>query len=212
MISIYRDFLKKHNSFRERIETIYLWPTDRPDWEFKYLSLSLLSAVWQNWCRFCRSVIMLSCTGTVTRSGRVVRPRIGTNTWMRISYEAKQANYGNTIHPYRALNFMRQEPTWGDQNLLLRAIPVLSPCNARSLTMGFGISTYAPRHIQIVRNACFHINHESVSEVRNILTYYIGRGLCHPIDIMWWIEPSSKADAILFWLDELEIIADLVTR
>jgi hypothetical protein len=29
---------------------------------------------------------------------------------------------------------------------------------------------------------------------------------------MWWLEPSSKADAIFFWIEEFDIIADQVTQ
>lgn len=212
MKSTHRDLLKKHACFRKRAEAIYAWPTSHPDWEFKYLSTSLLSDVWQNWCLFCRTIIMKSCMGTQTRSGANIPPRAGLSSWQRISYEAKQATQGNTIHPSRTIIFMRHEPTWGDQSVLLRAIPSLAPHNASALITGFGLSLYAPKHLQGVRNACFHINSETMSEVRRLVAFYVGRGLSHPSDIMWWLEPSSKADAIFFWLEEFEIIADQVTQ
>ena len=211
MISTHKNLLKKHIFFRKRAETIYEWPTSRPDWEFKYLSKSLLSDVWQNWCLFCRAIIIKSCSGTETRSGITLSPRTGLNSWQRISYEAKQAFQGNNIHPSRKLNFLRHEPTWGNQGVLIRAIPVLAPQNARALMTGFGLSLNAPKHLQTVRNACFHINHETMSEVKRIMTFYIGRRLSHPTDLMWWIEPSSQADAIFHWLEEFEIIAEQVT-
>ena len=212
MKSIYRDLLKKHTFFRKRAEAIYTWPTSHPDWEFKYLSASLLSDIWQNWCLFCRAIIMKSCMGAKTRSGTTIPPRAGFNSWQRISYEALQAIHGNTVHPSRVVRLMRYEPTWGDQSVLLKAIPILAPQNAGSLMTGFGLSLHAPKHIQTVRNACFHINSETMSEVRRLAAFYIGRGLSHPTDIMWWLEPSSKADAIFFWIEEFDIIAEQVTQ
>lgn len=212
MKSTHRNLLKKHTLFRKRAEDIYTWPTSHPDWEFKYLSTSLLSDVWQNWCLFCRTIIMKSCMGATTRSETTIPPRTGFNSWQRISYEAKQAIHGNTVHHSRTVNFMRHEPTWGDQSALLRAIPTLAPHNAGSLMTGFGLSLNAPKHLQTVRNACFHVNSETMSEVRRLMAFYVGRGLAHPTDIMWWLEPSSKADAIFFWLEEFEIIADQVTQ
>ena len=76
----------------------------------------------------------------------------------------------------------------------------------------FGLSLNAPNHLQTVRNACFHINSETMSDVSRLVTFYIGRGLSHPTDIMWWLEPSSRADAIFFWLEEFGIMADEVTQ
>lgn len=212
MKSVHKDLIRKHSSFRKRAEDIYSWPTARPDWEFKYLSTTLLSDVWQSWCFFCRSVVIKSCAGTTSRTGTIIPPRPSVNTWERISYEAKQAICGNPIHPSRTLNFMRHEPTWGDQSALLRAIPALSPLNAANLITGFGLSLNAPKHIQVVRNACFHTNSETMTEVKRLVTFYVGRGLSHPTDIMWWLEPTTRADAIFYWLEEFEIIAGQVTN
>ena len=212
MKTIYKDLVKKHSCFRKRAENIYSWPTTHPDWEFKYLSTTLVSDVWQNWCLFCRNVVMQSCAGTKSRSGAIIPPRPSVNTCERISYEAKQAIHGNSLHPSKTLNFRRHEPTWGDQSSLLRAIPTLSPLNAVTLMTGFGLSLNAPKHLQAVRNACFHTNSETMSEVKRLITFYIGRDLSHPTDIMWWLEPTSRADAIFYWLEEFEIIADQVTK
>lgn len=212
MKSIHRDLLKKHTHFRKRAEAIYLWPTKHPDWEFKYLSTCLLSDIWQNWCSFCRSIIMKSCMGATTRSGLTIPPRTGVNSGQRISYETKQAIHGKAIQPTRTINFMRHEPTWGNQSALLKAIPILAPNNAGALMTGFGLSLYAPEHLQTVRNACFHINAESMSKVKRLVPFYVGKGLAHPTDLMWWLEPTSKADAIFFWLEEFEIMADQVTQ
>lgn len=196
---------------RARAESVYVWPPDRPDWEFKYLSTALISAVWQLWCDFCRSIVLRSCAGSETKSGVRIPPRTGDNSWQRVAYEAGQAARGRPIQPASTIRFRRHEPTWGDQNLLLRVIPVLSPANGNTLLTGFGLSLSAPRHIQKVRNACAHLDSESIADVRRLTVHYTGAGLSHPADLLWWIEPASRTDAIFVWLDELKIIADVVT-
>jgi hypothetical protein len=211
MISIYRKFFNKIIKFRERAESIYAWPSTNPHWEFNYLSFSLLSDIWQNWCKFCREVILKSCIGTKTRSGTIIQPRTSLNSWQRIAYEVNQASRGRAIDRTSTITFMRHEPTWGDIDLLLAAIPRLSLSNTNNLLTGFGLSLIAPRHIQVVRNACAHINSESMQQVQSLMVNYIGTDLKNPIDLMWWLEPVTKTDAIFFWLDELEIIVDYIT-
>ena len=64
----------------------------------------------------------------------------------------------DNLRPGNIVNYRRQEPTWGDQDVLLTVIPVLSPNNAQNLLTGFGLSAYGPKHIQIVRNATISIH------------------------------------------------------
>lgn len=211
MISVYKKYLKRNFVLRERAECIYEWPNDASPWEFQYLSYTLLSDIWQNWCEFCREIIMLSCSGTTTRSGARVNARINDNSWQRVAYEAKQAIKGRAVQPGRLIQFRRHEPTWGDQRVLLTIIPVLAPTNTSDLLSCFGLPTYAPKHIQTIRNACAHINSETISEVRSLLPLYRGRNFSHPLDLLWWIEPNNNSDALFFWLEELESIASLTT-
>ena len=211
MIAAYKHFIKKNSSLRKRAEQVYMWPNDRPNWEFRYLSFSIISEIWQNWGSFCRSTILVSCNGTRTRTGTLIPKRPGMNSWQRIAYEALQAARHRPVNPGRIISFRRHEPTWGDQNVLVRAIPVLSPANSADLLAAFGLPFYAPKHLQTVRNACAHMDAETMSEVRRLALYYSGHSLSHPTDILWWIEPNSRTDALFVWLDELEIMASSAT-
>lgn len=148
----------------------------------------------------------------MTRSGTIISPRITDNSWERVAYEAKQVLRGYTVSPTKKLSKRRLEPTWGDQNVLIKVIPVLAPSNTTDLLSGFGLPFYAHRHIQIIRNACAHLNSETIADVRNLLPFYKGRKFSHPLDLLWWIEPNENADAIFIWLDELELIAAQVTQ
>lgn len=211
MITAYKKFMRKASILRGRAEHVYARVSHISHWEFRYLSTGILLDNWQTWCEFCRDVIILSCNGTVTRSGTNVVPRENDNTWHRIAYEANQARNGQRALPGKIVNYRRHEPTWGDQNFLLTVIPALSPNNAPNLLTGFGLSAYGPKHIQIVRNATAHLNSESMSEVRKLLPYYNGGRLSHPTELMWWTEPRNNSDAIFVWIEELELIASQVT-
>lgn len=211
MITVYKKFIRRSSILRGRAEQIYAHVSTISQWEFRYLSTTLLLENWQNWCDFCREVVILSCSGTITRGGTVVGQRVSINTWNRIAYEANQAQRGQPAKLGKMTNYRRHEPTWGDQNVLLTIIPALSPNNAPNLMAGFGLSVYGPKHIQVIRNATAHLNPESMSEVRKLLPYYSGKRLSHPTELMWWTEPRTNSDAIFFWIDELELIASQVT-
>lgn len=98
--------------------------------------------------------------------------RPGDNTWQRIAYEAKQSVLGNRIHPTRTITYHRQEPTWGDQASLITIVNTLQPNNANTLITAFGLPLQGGKHLQIVRNACFHKNEETLSSVKSISIYY----------------------------------------
>lgn len=108
--------------------------------------------------------------------------------------------------------FMRHEPTWGDQNFLVRAIPGLAPNNATTLITGFGLSLNGPQHLQYVRNACAHLIPEAINQVKSLAVYYIGSSINDPIEVIWWIDPSTKTDAFYQWLEDMESIAEAVTE
>ena len=211
MITQYNKYSKKSFILRKRAEEILYEMPNVEQWRNYYLSYTLVSDIWQNWCSFCKDIIICSCSGTLTRTGRSIAARPGTNDWKRISYEINQAKFGRTAHADKQIRFLRQEPTWGDQNLLLTTIPVLNPSNAPSLLAGFGLPVYAPKHIQTVRNSCAHTNSETLADVRRLLPFYTGGGFSHPLDILWWTESTSNSLSIFHWLDELEVVATQVT-
>lgn len=211
MILVYKRYLKRSVSFGQRAEIILSGMPNNTQWRNYYLSHALVSDVWQNWCLFCREVVICSCAGSITRTGHQIPPRPSVNRWKRIAYEANQARKGKPLRPGCEISSMRQEPTWGDQSILLSAIPVLAPANSSTLLSGFGLPVYAPKHIQVVRNSSAHTNSETISGVRQILPLYTGTNFSHPLDILWWDEGNTRTPAIFFWLSELEMVATQVT-
>ena len=210
LILVYRNFLLNTLRLRRKVDTIYRIPVNHEDWRFRYASMTLISETWQTWCRFCCEVIMASCRGTHLRNGTLVLPRPANNNRQRVSYEISEYARSHTPLQNKQNAYLSQEPTWGDVNVLLRALPRLGVSNSVLLITAFGISTQAPTHLQIVRNACYHLNSETIRKVRSIQPFYIGT-VNHPCELIWCLESTSRSDAVYFWLDEMETIAALAT-
>lgn len=196
---------------RIRADEVYGWPNSSPPWQAQYFSTSLLSAIWHSWCHFCRELVLLSCSGTTSRGGVVIPPRNGLNDWQRVAYEVNQLRRGRAVSLNGSVRVMREEPTWGDVDVLIRAVPGLGLANQSSLMSGFGLAT-AAKHIQLVRNACAHLNSETMSDVRSILPFYSGGRISHPSDVMWMLNSAGTTDVVFIWLEELEVVADILTR
>jgi hypothetical protein len=211
MISLYRQFLTSMHRLKCRADAIYGMPGSHQDWRFRYASITILSEVWQTWCRFCAQLIVSFCCGTQLRDGTIVSSRPGNNSRQRIAFEISELSRGRIPHRTNVARFTYQEPTWGDVNLLLRVLPSLGISHYSRLITALGISVQSPSHLQIVRNACNHLNSETMQRVKAIQPYYIGSVNQHPCELMWCLESSSRSDAIYFWLDELQTIAELAT-
>lgn len=157
--------------------------------------------------------MLLSCQGTIDLSGRRVLKRLSAdNTWERVSHEVKSYGQNKTPNRNKKITYHRHEPTWGDVNLLLKALPRLNLGNSTSLLAGFGMALKGPRHLQIIRNACVHLDEESMKEVKRISTFYKGKELKHPVDLIWWTDSAVSTDVIYSWIDDLENIALVVTK
>lgn len=204
--------MRRCNALRTKADHIYSWPPARADWEFRYLSVSMVFDIWHTWCDFCREVVLASCAGTITRTGARIPPRAGDNSWQRIGYEVQRASQRRPIAAAARLTLRHQEPTWGDVSVLVRAIPTVAPGNQATLTTGFGLALSGPRHLQQVRNACAHLNSATVLRIRALSVHYSAARIQHPCDLLWSLEPSSKSDAVFCWIEELEIMADEVTK
>lgn len=211
MIRAFKSFYKKSYRFYVIANQTMLSSENLTDFEYKYITYSLISEIWKAWCLFCREIIFLSCSGTTTRNGIVVPARSSRdNAIQRIAYEANQARRGSRVHPNKRCTFIRQEPTWGDQNLLVTIIPSLSPSNAVTLQSGFGSVSTVPQHLQIIRNYFAHSNSETALELKQVSKYY--KAASDITDVLSWVNPHNSSTAIFYWLSELEEIAKVVTE
>lgn len=172
----------------------------------------LVSMTWQTWCLFCRQLVMASGSGCVTGSGTVLTASVSPPNWERISYIAQCVKSNANPTAGKINTVLRHEPTWGNTDSLIDIITVVDPPNKSQLLSAFGPVTRGPNHLQTVRNATAHLNHQTFGEVKKLIPYYQGLSLRHPIDLTLWIEPYSGDFAFAAWLDEMRSIAQRATN
>lgn len=171
----------------------------------------LVSSLWQHWSLFCRRVVFASAIGCTTRTGKVISGCVSPATWERVSYIAWRANSGGRVQPSQLNSDLKKEPTWGDVQKLQSVIAVLSPYNATHLVSCLGSVSRGPVHVQVVRNAASHRNFQTFDNVKNLRIYYNVKPIRHPVEAVIWAEPSSNDFAFKAWVDEMRIVADLIT-
>lgn len=171
----------------------------------------LLSSAWQSWCGFCRHVTYLSLTGTQTAGGLTTASVLDVHSYGRMAYIAKQLNSNGTVKAKRELQ-PHNEPTWGDQDLLVDLVSGLNPTNAQQLLSGLQLTYNGPKHMRLVRNSIAHLSANGVGEVKRILVHYRGATFLHPLDLLHWEEPASGEPAFLVWLSELLEIGESMVQ
>lgn len=185
-----------------------------PLWKFRFLSEALLSNLWIDWNNFVKQMLLLSCQGSITRSGIIVLARAALdNSESRIAYEFTQHSKKATINPIKT-HTGSNEPTWAHPDRIIQCITGLAPSNLTSLTNAFGSSgLFGPRRIHLVRNTCAHksvINRTNL--IHNLRPVYYTNNFREPIDIIWGNNLSTNSIAIFEWIDDLSIVADLATQ
>ena len=171
----------------------------------------LISMTWQYWCLFCRQLVLASALGCRTRRGSTLAPSVNPPIWERVSYVAVHVANNSRVHPGKTQNLLRKEPTWGDVSKLGPIIIELAPQNASTLLSTFGSVTEGPAHLQIVRNATAHLNHETHREVLGLRPFYNPKSVRHPTDVTVWTEPNSQDYAFISWVNDMRLISDLLT-
>lgn len=165
----------------------------------------LLSRVWQAWCTFCRSCVIESCLGTTNGLGVVVPPQCALATSEDyVSGAAIRAKSKGVLPVWGQSNsLLRKEPTWGDADVLTTIIPLLDPANKAQLLAAFSSASQSAKALQLIRNASAHHNSQTMSEVNSIRSRYLVFPIKHPVQALYWVEPSSKDFLVNHAIDEL---------
>jgi len=98
---------------------------------------------------------------------------------------------------------LRSEPTWGDVNVLAAIIPRLAPANQSQLLAAFSTAAGGAKALQLVRNATAHNNLQTMAEVQSLRSGYIAFPLTHPVQALFWTEPTSRDFLVLWAVEEL---------
>ena len=209
---LYIEFEKKCNKFTLRANEILINKHTCTQWEFNYLTETLVSDLWQAWCLFCRKVVINSCQGTKTRSNIILPalslPDIST---VRLLYKVSRNRKGFSISTNGHLNFQgHHDITWGDSNSLIQAITYLNPVNKNNLISAFGSSNIS-KHIQDTRNFCAHKNKGTLDNCLTFNSDYDFSRIKSPIEIIWSTHNDTNEYAIIAWIYYCQLMADFAT-
>lgn len=171
----------------------------------------LISSLWQAWGNFCREVIVHSAIGAITSNGVVTVSAFAARREAEITYCAREFAQGKVVGQVKALSSMRQEPTWGDVSKAALIIGGLNSSNSANLSAGLS-GTVAIRDLQICRNACAHINFDTVRDVRDCRIRYSSSAFRHPSDMALWVDPSSNDFLWMLWCEDLKLSAQVAVQ
>lgn len=208
---LYKDFNTRCSVYLVRVREINSLNNQIDEWKFNHLSETLISDIWQSWCRFSRTLFMSSCRGAIARNGKYIQPINGDHSWQRLGYIAKQNYISRTITANGHLSFkIRQEPTWGDLNAFIKIVTTVKPSNYQTLIQSYG-SFNSLKHLQRVRNSCAHKNIETMIDIHGLSNNYSFSSLKNSTDLAWKVCRTNKIFAIELWLYEMKKISDLAT-
>ncbi|MGN8152515.1 hypothetical protein ACTJK5_09600 [Agrobacterium sp. 22094] len=176
------------------------------------LQEGLVSALWQAWCEFCRGAIMGATRGANTTSGVAVNsPTYNGNSELEIAYVAQLLSQSKMVTKIKSVKGRHQEPTWGDVGKVNLIVSGLAPTNSGTMLSGFG-GVISLKDLQTCRNASAHVCSDTFAMVRAARVRYQDTDFKHPSDVMKWIDPATKDYLWRSWVEEMDIVSDLVTQ
>lgn len=166
----------------------------------------LLSHAWQAWNTFCRSCVMDSCMGSPDATGAIIAAHPEALSEQLVAGAALDAKRKGNLPTYwgATLTSLRQEPTWGDTDVLQKIVPRLQPNNAAKLVAAFSSVHDRARAIQLIRNCAAHNHAENMAEVIQLQSAYVAFRISNPVQALYWVEPSSGDFLITHALDALK--------
>lgn len=165
----------------------------------------LLSRAWQSWGSFWRTCVIDSCLGTVDGTGAAVLSHPFALSEAHVSGAAIRCKGRSAAIPYwGATNTtLRIEPTWGDVDVLTRLLPRLGSANSPQLVAAASSASQSAKALQYIRNAAAHTNPQTMAEVLAIRSRYVMFPVSHPVQALYWTEPSVSDFLITASLDDL---------
>lgn len=171
----------------------------------------LISALWQAWCRFFRSVILTSSSGGTTVSGaHIVSSFVGLSE-PQILYVAKQLANGSQVGTIKSIAGAHLEPTWGDITKALAISTGMGLSNSNQLLSALSLASSVP-DLQICRNATAHIGVTQLARLKATRVRYIETKMQHPTDACIWIDPNTDGYLWDSWVEEIRLMANFACQ
>lgn len=165
----------------------------------------LLSRSWQEWAHFCRSIIVSSCTGSITSGGvpivahpDALSPQHVAGAAVRAKKTPAPPTWGNVA------TALRNEITWGDTDVLATILPRMNVPRHGHLLAAFSQAHESAKAMQTIRNASAHFNAETMAEVVNLSSKYSAFQITHPTQALFWTVPPSGDYLFRYALDDLK--------
>ncbi|WP_336795857.1 hypothetical protein [Erwinia aphidicola] len=175
------------------------------------LQEGLMSSLWQAWCFYCRDILFGSITGAETSTGRMITSTYSIHNDRQLVYIASRFAAGSVSVTNVKLAAAHLELTWGDVVKLNEIIIKFNPTNAIDLCSSLAGAQYL-MDLQQFRNANAHITPFTISAVKSARVRYSNTRMRHPSDTMFWIDPKSKDYLWKMWVEEIEIISNLLAE
>lgn len=166
----------------------------------------LISALWQAWCQFFRSVILTSASGGTTESGNVIVSGFGGLAEAEILYVAKLLSNRARIGTIRPIAGPHLEPTWGDIAKALNISAGMRLSNSSQLLSALSVASSVP-DLQICRNATAHMGISQLTGLKATRVRYVETKMKHPTDACTWIDPNTDGYLWDSWVEEIRTIA-----
>ena len=189
------EFIRSHSSLASSTAFTY-----RDECELE----GILSRLWQSWGKFCRDTVIESCLGSINGSGVAIAPHPDALSWQHVSGAAIRAK--SSVHPPTwgtANGILRNEPTWGDTDVLATILPRLGPSNISELQLGFSAGHSAAKTIQTIRNGTAHLNVQTLKSILDIQSAYIAFPITHPTHALFWLDPISRQFLVMQAIEDL---------
>lgn len=166
----------------------------------------LLSRTWQAWNSFCRACVMDSCMGSPDATGTMIAAHPDALSEELVAGAALDAKRKGVLATYwgATVKSLRQEPTWGDTDVLQKILPRLQPTNGAKLVAAFSSVHDRAKAIQLIRNGAAHNHAENMAEILLLQSAYVAFRISHPVQALYWVEPSSGDFLITHALDALK--------
>ena len=167
----------------------------------------ILSHIWQVWNLFCRNCVMESCLGTVDAVGTVVVGLPNATSEAHVSGAAICAKK-RSGHPYWGTpnTLLRNEPTWGDVDVITNILTRLRPANSPQMLAAFSSGHASARALQLIRNGASHNHVQNVNEIATLRSTYVVFPIVHPTHAMFWIEPKTNDFLVTHAIEKLKNI------
>ena len=169
----------------------------------------LISALWQTWSDFCRSIIICSLSGGVDSHGAFIASPYHTLTIDEILWLSSRLASRQTPTVIQSITDNRKEQSWGSFSAQHEIFLRMNTSNANHLDQCFGLIQRL-KDLHTCRNACAHISRDRIQDIRSAQVRYLSNSFRHPSDMIFWVDPTSKDFLWKSWLDEMETISSLV--